>query len=93
MPFVRRLSRPNQLAYLPKRGTATTALILLYLRVLRFLDSESGAVRLIAIDFAKAFDRLKLTILHVYETTISGKTNFMPYIARGNLRVMVRCAM
>ena len=42
---------------LPRGGTST-ALTLLYLRVLRFLDSKSGAVRLLAIDFAKAFDKL-----------------------------------
>jgi len=49
----------SQFAYLslPGRGT-TCATTLIYHSVLRHLDCDSGAVRLLSIDFAKAFDKL-----------------------------------
>jgi len=47
----------TQFAYVPGRGAAV-AMTLMYDKILRFLDSQSGAVRLLAIDFEKAFDNL-----------------------------------
>jgi hypothetical protein len=49
----------SQFAYLslPGRGT-TCASTLIYHSVLRHLDCDSGAVRILSIDFAKAFDKL-----------------------------------
>ena len=57
LPFIRDRINVSQFAYLPGRGT-TVALTLLYNRILQFLDSKSGAVRILCIDFAKAFDKL-----------------------------------
>ena len=49
----------TQLAYVPGTGKGTTnALILINHMILSFLDKKSGAVRLLAADFSKAFDRL-----------------------------------
>lgn len=49
----------NQFAYVPfpGRGTAS-ALTLLNHHILKFLDNGSGAVRVLSVDFSKAFDRL-----------------------------------
>lgn len=58
IPFIRAIDE-SQFAYVPLSGRGTaTALTLLCHHVLQFLDSESGAVRLLAVDFSKAFDRL-----------------------------------
>ena len=49
----------SQFAYLPGPGKGTSsALTLLYHRVVSFLDKGSGAVRILTLDYAKAFDRL-----------------------------------
>ena len=59
LPFTSNRLDPSQFAYLPGPGKGTTsALTLLYHRVLKFLDKESGAVRVLSLDYAKAFDRL-----------------------------------
>jgi len=58
-PSIRGRLRPDQFAYVPGPGTGTaTALTLLYHKVLEYLDNESGAVRLLSIDFSRAFDKL-----------------------------------
>ena len=46
-----------QFAYLPGRGTSCATSVL-YHSILRYLDQASGAVRILSVDFAKAFDKL-----------------------------------
>ena len=59
LPFIKNKLSQTQFAYLPGPGKGTTsALTLLYHRVLQFLDKESGSVRVLTLDYAKAFDRL-----------------------------------
>ena len=49
----------NQFAYVPLPGRGTTsALSLLNHHILKFLDNRSGAVRVLSVDFSKAFDSL-----------------------------------
>ena len=57
LPLLRSHLNPNQFAYIPgsKSGT-TTALTLISQKVLQFLDTSSGGVRVLAIDFSRAFD-------------------------------------
>ena len=58
LPCVQSLMNPCQFAYVPKHGSGTVcALTLIYDRITRFLDSP-GAVRMLCIDFSKAFDKL-----------------------------------
>ena len=61
LPVVRDKVSSTQFAYISRPGSGTIpALILAYHRILEFLDSSSGAVRVLTVDFAKAFD----SILH-----------------------------
>ena len=49
----------SQFAYLPRLGSGTVpALVTVYHKIVHFLDSSSGAVRLLSTDFSKAFDKL-----------------------------------
>ena len=49
----------NQFAYIPGHGKGTScALTYIYLHILRYLDSSSGAARVVTIDLSKAFDKL-----------------------------------
>lgn len=49
----------TQFAYVPSRASGTvSALTLLSNRILQFLDSSSGAVRILTLDFSKAFDKV-----------------------------------
>ena len=49
----------SQFAYISGPGKGTTcALTLMYHRIVNHLDSSSGAVRILTIDYAKAFDKL-----------------------------------
>ncbi len=58
-PVIRGRIQPDQFAYVPGPGKGTVAaLTLLYHKVLHHLDRESGAVRLLSVDFSKAFDKL-----------------------------------
>ena len=57
LPVIQQRLSASQFAYLPRRGTAV-AMTLMYDQILRFLDSKSGAVRLLMVDFEKAFDKL-----------------------------------
>lgn len=62
LPRVTQSIHPSQFAYIPRPGTGTTsALVLLYHQILEFLDTSSGAVRVLSIDFSKAFDKLSHT--------------------------------
>jgi len=57
-PYVSSNFDASQFAYFPGRGGGTTtALTLLYHRIVHFLDSP-GAIRLLTVDFSKAFDKL-----------------------------------
>ena len=57
-PFVKSIDS-NQFAYIPRPGSGCmSALTLLQHYVLNHLDSRSGAVRLLSLDFSKAFDTL-----------------------------------
>jgi len=58
MPHVCPKIHSSQFAYVPGEGKGTvTALTLLHHDIVQFLDS-SGAVRILSIDFAKAFDKI-----------------------------------
>ena len=59
LPVIRDKVSPTQFAYISRPGSGTTsALVLAQHKVLQFLDSCSGAVRVLSIDFSKAFDKL-----------------------------------
>jgi hypothetical protein len=59
LPCLSSSANLSQFAYLPGSGRGTTvALTLMQHRILDFLDSSSGAVRLLSVDFAKAFDKI-----------------------------------
>ena len=59
LPTVRDKVSPTQFAYIPRPGSGTIpALILAYHKIIEFLDSSSGAVRVLSVDFSKAFDKL-----------------------------------
>ena len=60
---VRNVVSREQFAFVPGAGTGTTcALVRVTNRLLGFLDPESGAVRLLFIDFTKAFDQLPFAV-------------------------------
>ena len=59
IPCISNKIKGNQYAYIPGPGKGTvTALTSIYLHILRFLDSQSGCVRVALVDLSKAFDRL-----------------------------------
>ena len=59
LPYITSSAHMSQYAYLPGVGGGTTvALTHLQHEVLRFLDSSSGSVRILSVDFAKAFDKI-----------------------------------
>ena len=59
LPFISDKAHPSQFASLPgTTNNTTTALTLLYHRILKFLDSSPGVVRILTVDFAKAFDKI-----------------------------------
>jgi len=59
LPCIRDKVSANQFAYIPGPGKGTVmALTSIYLHILRFLDSQSGCVRVALVDLSKAFDRL-----------------------------------
>ena len=56
--YVRKKLKSLQFAYIPRAGAGTScSLALLYDRILSFFDT-SGAVRILSIDFSKAFDKV-----------------------------------
>ena len=58
LPHIKGTVRTNQFAYVSGPGSGTTcALTLVYDKIVSFLD-KPGAVRVLSIDFAKAFDKL-----------------------------------
>ena len=62
LPYVTSKVDSNQFAYFPGAGKGTScAVTLLYHHVLHFLDGKSGAVRMLAADFSKAFDKLSFS--------------------------------
>ena len=59
VPAIEHQVNANQFAYVPGPGKGSVvALAMLYLRILRHLDTKSGAVRVATIDLSKAFDSL-----------------------------------
>ncbi|MEL7308637.1 MAG: reverse transcriptase family protein, partial [Pseudomonadota bacterium] len=71
MPHVSSKLSPAQFAYVPGVGKGTTtALTLINHLIMNFLDKKSGAVRMLAADFSKAFDRLS------FDSIISALVNF-----------------
>lgn len=59
MPLIKDKCDSSQFAYLPGRGLGTTsALTLLNHTILQYLDTHSGAVRVLTVDFSKAFDKI-----------------------------------
>ena len=62
---------PSQFAYVPGPGKGTAvALTLINHLILHFLDKKSGAVRMLAADFSKAFDKL------TFKSIVSALVNF-----------------
>ena len=58
LPRIQNRLNSHQFAYVPGKGSGTIcALTLIYDRIVRFLDSP-GAVRILSVDFSKAFDKL-----------------------------------
>jgi len=75
-PFVKDRVDTNQFAYIPREGSGTTcALVSLQNKILQFLDSP-GAVRVLSIDFRKAFD--KLSYSSIFDALF--KFDINPYI-------------
>ena len=65
LPYVVKSIDPAQFAFFPGPGSGTSsALTLLSNRILSFLDSTSGAVRILSIDFSKAFDKAMHDIIY-----------------------------
>ena len=63
IPFIRSKIKKSQFAYLPGPGSGTScALTLVYDRIVSFLD-RPGAVRMLSLDFAKAFDKISHVII------------------------------
>ena len=59
LPFISERIDHSQFAYVSRPGSGvTSALVLAYHKVVEFLDKSSGAVRLLSVDFSKAFDKL-----------------------------------
>ena len=59
LPYVCGVMRPNQFAYVPGNGKGcTVALTLLYHKIIEYLDGRSGAVRILSVDYSKAFDKI-----------------------------------
>ncbi len=64
LPNIVKKVNPSQFAYLPFSGSGTTsALTLMNHQILSFLDSSSGIVRVLTIDFSKAFDKVLHSII------------------------------
>lgn len=58
-PYIRHEMKSDQFAYTPGIGKGTVpALTLLLHNILNFLDKQSGAVRVLTVDFSRAFDKL-----------------------------------
>jgi hypothetical protein len=58
LPYIKHMDC-SQYAYIPRTGSGpVTALTMINHKVLNYLDGSSGAVRLMALDFSKAFDIL-----------------------------------
>ena len=59
LPLISHRVSSSQFAYISRPGSGPTcALVLAYHRILQFLDASSGAVRVLSVDFSKAFDKL-----------------------------------
>ena len=70
LPTIKSKLQPSQFAYIPRSGGgAASALTLINHHILKFLDLKSGAVRVVAADFSKAFD--KLTFEAIFSALLS----------------------
>ncbi len=59
LPHIQNKTDPSQYAYIPRRGSGTiSCLTLMNHLILKHLDSNSGAVRILTVDFSKAFDKI-----------------------------------
>jgi len=64
LPCIKPHLKAGQFAYIPGMNSGTTtALTLTSLNVLKFLDSSSGAVRILTIDFSRAFDKARHDVI------------------------------
>ncbi|MEL7309167.1 MAG: reverse transcriptase family protein, partial [Pseudomonadota bacterium] len=79
LPLVKNKVDYSQFAYISRPGSGTTcALVLTYHKILEFLDRHSGAVRLLSIDFSKAFDKL----LHSTILSACSYFSFPPFLMK-----------
>jgi len=77
LPIIKDSVDPSQFAYIPRPGSGTTcALVLAYHKILEFLDARSGAVRILSVDFSKAFDKL----LHSRLLSACSDFGFPPFL-------------
>lgn len=72
LPLVKDIVDSLQFAYIPRLGSITTcALVLLaYQKIIEFLDSRSGAVRLLSVNFSKFFF-INFYILYSFSTFLT----------------------
>ena len=85
LPHISSQLHKSQFAYRPGAGGGCcSALTLIQHKILNFLDHDSGAVRLMAVDFAKAFEKVThvsiinaCVDLQVPDNTISWTLNFL----------------
>ena len=71
LPVISKRLSNTQFAYVSRPGSGpVSALVYMYHKIVQFLDSSSGAVRLLSVDFSKAFDKL------LHSRIISSCTDF-----------------
>jgi hypothetical protein len=85
----------DQFAFIQGKGTGVT-FISLHFQVLKFLDSVSGTVRLLMLDYNKAFDKAKTSIilesLAAIGVSIEGLSWFKDFLTGREQRVKVGSA-
>lgn len=71
----------SQFAFIRRPGSGTTcALVSIQDQILRYLDKSSGAVRILAVDFSKAFDKLPHQVIVDACVSFNLSTNIITWI-------------
>lgn len=96
LPYLSQKLDPMQFAYVPGCGKGTSnALTLMNNHILRFLDGKAGAVRMIAADYSKAFDKLSffsiISSLVKFELPRQAILFIFEYLRQRYQRVKVGC--